>query len=219
MLIFSIKFLVLPVPDVGEPFHSPEGGFTGATRALALRCPRTAVASIVLGGARIRDSDDASVCIVPFRKIANLAHSHTRSASACAADVRMAIASSSPVPLCIRTYAESVGLGQPSYDVEWVDGGSKKKATFWIVNAKAPKIYPRHVELQTQRREAMRPSKVAKVAGHRSVRSALIADGAGADDWEDHDEYMPDENEECDVSWQPGPISRDLPAFTGLAKG
>ena len=96
--------------DLGEPFHSPEGGFTGATRALALRCPRTAVASIVLGGARIRDSDDASVRIVPFRKIANLAHSHTRSASACVADVRMAIASSSPVPLCIRTYAESVGL-------------------------------------------------------------------------------------------------------------
>ena len=48
--------------------------------------------------------------IVPFRKVANLAHSHTRSASACVADVRMAIASSSPVPLCIRTYAESVGL-------------------------------------------------------------------------------------------------------------
>ena len=85
-------------------------GFTAAARALALSCPRTAVASIVLGGARIRDSDDASVRIVPFRKIANLAHSHTRSASACVADVRMAIASSSPVPLCIRTYAESVGL-------------------------------------------------------------------------------------------------------------
>ena len=48
------------------PSTAPRVGsqVTAAARALALRCPRTAVASIVLGGARIRDSDDASVRIV-----------------------------------------------------------------------------------------------------------------------------------------------------------
>ena len=111
--------------DVGEPFHSPEGGLTGATRALALRCPRTAVASIVLGGARTRDSDERLTSGVGAYRVVKKSSkpSHTphsdsptlkRASLQCrsprGADVRMAIASSSPVPLCNQAYAQSVGL-------------------------------------------------------------------------------------------------------------
>jgi len=115
--------------------------------------------------------------------------------------------------------AAAVQAKEPSYTFEWTEGGSKKKKTMWIVNAKAPTIYDRHAEEADGSREKLRPSKIAKAAGKRTVREACVADGVGVDAWEEHDEYLPDEEDEHDVGWKAGPVTRELPRFTGKEKG
>ena len=87
----------------------------------------------------------------------------------------------------------------------------------FIVDALAPKEYPRVVKKNSDSRDALRPSKLAAAAKVRHVRDHLIADGIDADDWEEEDEWMPDEEKAEDTGWRAGPIERDLPSFSDLA--
>ena len=56
--------------------------------------------------------------------------------------------------------AAAVRAGDASYTFEWTDGGSKKTKTMFIVDAAAPKEYPRVVVQNTEAREGLRPSKL-----------------------------------------------------------
>ena len=73
----------------------------------------------------------------------------------------------------------------------------------FIVDALAPKEYPRVVKKNSDSRDALRPSKLAAAAKVRHVCDHLIADGIDADDWEEEDEWMPDEDkaEDRGMGW------------------
>ena len=115
-----------------------------------------------------------------------------------------------------RAQRRSVAAGQPSYTFTWSEGSSQKTKEMWIVDAPAPREYPRVVKQNAAARDSLRPSKLAATAKVRHVRDHLVADGIEGD-WDEPEERMPDEDKEEDTGWRPGPIERDLPTFSDLA--
>ena len=83
--------------------------------------------------------------------------------------------------------AAAVAAGQPSYTFTWSEGGSQKTKEMWIVDAPAPREYPRVVKQNAAARDSLRPSKLAATAKVRHVRDHLVADGIEGD-WDEPEE-------------------------------
>ena len=87
--------------------------------------------------------------------------------------------------------ARSGGGGRPAvvhlHSFTWSEGGSQKTKEMWIVDAPAPREYPRVVKQNAAARDSLRPSKLAATAKVRHVRDHLVADGIEGD-WDEPEE-------------------------------
>ena len=108
--------------------------------------------------------------------------------------------------------AKAVRLKQPSYVVPYkTDGGKMAEKTMWISSGFMPVLMARAVEKIEGARVMQRPSKMAYEQGLRDVRDVPELQPGGFDGnttgWATKDP-MPDEGNEVDVGWLPGPIDR-----------
>ena len=123
----------------------------------------------------------------------------------------------------IKARNDALKRKQPSYEVEYTTASTKvAKKTFYFASGKMPVAMARAVDPTGTARHAERPSAKMYKAGVRShlgVEDLCCGGFAGSTDSWSSDQPMPDEPNQCDVGWQPGPIDRPVPEFKGPPRG